>query len=223
MSPVPSLPNPLRDGIDVARGSEVYANDQALLDVLDHGIDFENLAANPNFPGTCISSTPGSRLPESRIEDDAVTFDKLRDDATVDANRTVGTNHIRNLSVTKAKLSLTAGQKISAEQLELTVQSIPFNITVWTQLTSILSPGGPANGLRMVGVDVWLDAGNYKFTVRVEVTFSNAIYHGSKNDFALTTALPVATTMIVGAYVLSPSYTPTTFSGTLVVTSLPLS
>lgn len=38
------------------------------------------------------------------ISDDAVTADKLRDDASTDSNRAVTTNHIRNGAITSAKL-----------------------------------------------------------------------------------------------------------------------
>jgi hypothetical protein len=42
---------------------------------------------------------------ESKILNDAVTADKLRDDASVDGNRAVTTNHIRDAAVTNAKVA----------------------------------------------------------------------------------------------------------------------
>lgn len=76
MSPVPSLPYPLRDGIDAQSGDEVKADLDAIVAVLK-ALDKDNFAAAPDLPGTIISSTVGRRIPANRIEDEAVTSAKL--------------------------------------------------------------------------------------------------------------------------------------------------
>jgi hypothetical protein len=48
---------------------------------------------------------PTNGVSTSSIQNDAVTADKLRDDAAIDANRAVTTNHIRNSAVTAAKIA----------------------------------------------------------------------------------------------------------------------
>ena len=83
--PVPSLPNALADGT-LARGSEVRGNDDTIVAVLDHGLDRDNFpASGANIPATVLSTTAGERVPTNRIEDDAVTADKLKDDPTIGA------------------------------------------------------------------------------------------------------------------------------------------
>lgn len=77
MSPVPSLPYPLRDGIDAQSGDEVKADLDAIVAVLNHALDKDNVAAAPDFPGTIISSTVGRRIPSNRIEDEAIIATKM--------------------------------------------------------------------------------------------------------------------------------------------------
>lgn len=55
-----------------------------------------------------ISSIPNNTVSTNALVDDSVTSAKLRDDASVDANRAVTTNHIRDLAVTTAKLASNA-------------------------------------------------------------------------------------------------------------------
>ena len=52
-----------------------------------------------------ISAIPNNTVSTNSIVNDAVTADKLRDDATTDANRAVTTNHIRDLNITTGKLA----------------------------------------------------------------------------------------------------------------------
>jgi Phage T7 tail fibre protein len=61
-----------------------------------------------------ISAIPNNTVSTNSIVDDAVTSAKLRDDASVDANRAVTTNHIRDLAVTTAKL---ADDSVTADKL----------------------------------------------------------------------------------------------------------
>lgn len=93
-----SLPNSLTDGT-VARGSEVRANDDAIVAEVNGGLTDVNIATGAAISGSKISNVAGSRVPGDRIEDDAVDSTKLKDDAAVDANRAVTANHIRNDAV----------------------------------------------------------------------------------------------------------------------------
>jgi len=61
-----------------------------------------------------ISAIPNNTVSTNSIVDDAVTSAKLRDDASVDANRAVTTNHIRDLAVTTGKL---ADDAVTADKL----------------------------------------------------------------------------------------------------------
>jgi hypothetical protein len=99
-----TLPNALTDGT-TAFGSQVRANDDAIVAQVNGNIEDVNIKASAAINGSKLSNVAGSRIPTDRIEDDAVTADKLRDDATVDANRAVTTNHLRDGAVTAAKIA----------------------------------------------------------------------------------------------------------------------
>jgi len=96
--PVPVLPNALADGT-LALGSEVRANDDTIVAILDHGLTRDNFpASGADIPGTVISATPGEGIPENRINDDAVTAAKLKDDPSAGSpGAAVATaNHVKD-------------------------------------------------------------------------------------------------------------------------------
>jgi len=65
-----------------------------------------NLSLTGDVTATLTSVDGGAAVSAAAtIADDAVTADKLRDDASTDANRAVTTNHIRDGAVTAAKLN----------------------------------------------------------------------------------------------------------------------
>lgn len=111
-----TLPNALTDGTP-ARGSEVRANDDAIVAQVNGNLQAVNLAPGAGILGSQLSNIAGNRIPTDRIEDDAVDSTKLRDDAAVDANRSVTTNHIRDAAVTTVKIDALAvtAQKIAAD------------------------------------------------------------------------------------------------------------
>lgn len=100
-----TLPHALTNGT-TAYGSEVRGNDDAIVTVLNSQIDKTNIAAGAGIEASKLSTTPGERIVSANLEDDAVTFDKLRDDASTDANRAVGRDHIRNSSIVRRSISL---------------------------------------------------------------------------------------------------------------------
>jgi molybdopterin-binding protein len=61
-------------------------------------------ALTGDVTGSVSSDLTSGASIAATITNDAVTADKLRDDASTDANRAVTTNHIRNGAVTAAKL-----------------------------------------------------------------------------------------------------------------------
>jgi len=95
-----TLPHNLVDGVDTALGTQVRANDQSILDQAVNGnITDVNISTGAAIQGSKLSNVAGSRVPTDRIEDDAVTFDKVRDSATIDGDRAIGVNHIRTDAV----------------------------------------------------------------------------------------------------------------------------
>ena len=76
-----SLPNLLVNGTP-QDGSEVYANDKALRDVINGQIDVSNVANTAGLLGTMLTATPGSRIIANRLETDSVDSRVLKKDAT---------------------------------------------------------------------------------------------------------------------------------------------
>lgn len=218
MCPLITLPNALVDGVDTIYGADILGNDKEIVRVV-HGIDYQNLAAKPNFPGTCISPTAGERLPTDRIEDGAVTGVKLQSDPSIgSALGAIGSSdHIKDGIITKAKMAFGA---LTGTQLQVDVQTISFNITSWTTFTD---PNEINYPIVSASVDRYTVSGNYNFNARVHWRHSNIYYMGSANSFALSPALPAASTIILGAYLSDIAIVPlsTTFGGSLVVLSIP--
>lgn len=121
MSPIISQPNALANGTP-ADGSEVYENIQTAVDLLNGNVDADNVSPTAALPGTVISTT--SPIPTNRIADDAVTADKLKDDATGAAGA-VTTDHIRSLAVTKAKV---AASTLTLAQTDIQRQAVAFTL-----------------------------------------------------------------------------------------------
>jgi hypothetical protein len=157
-----SLPYQLRDGIDVAKGSEVRANDDTITNLVNGNIDDDNVKVLAQIQGTKISNIAGSRIPFDRIEDAAVITSKLADSA-------VTTLKIADLNVTKAKLTTTGGLRITAAQIEFV--SDQKTITPLTQVRSY-QPGGDSGGsVNFSGVSIvpTVVAGNYHFRLLANV------------------------------------------------------
>lgn len=116
------------NGVDVADGAKVYALARALYDYFG-SIVAADLSPAAAIPGSYLSNIAGQRVPDDRIEDDAVTAAKLRDSATVDGDRAVTTDHVRDLAVTLAKLAAASvsGAKLKIGSIALTV-SLPGTI-----------------------------------------------------------------------------------------------
>jgi hypothetical protein len=94
-----------------AKASEVNANFQALAAKFTEGpggIGNADVAAAAGIYGSKLSNVPGNRIPNPRFEDDSIDARVLRDDATVDANRSVNTNHLRDSAVTAPKIGTAA-------------------------------------------------------------------------------------------------------------------
>jgi hypothetical protein len=69
-------------------------------------------------PADLQDTTKGTGIKTTHLQNNAVTSDKLQSDATVDANRAVNTNHIRDVAVTQAKL---ADHAVAVQQLKTTI------------------------------------------------------------------------------------------------------
>jgi hypothetical protein len=89
-------------------------------------VDNANIKASAAIVGSKIASAPNG-VGTSQINDNAVTADKLRDDATTDANRSVTTDHIRDLAVTKGKV---AAATLTKAQLDLVFDERSFSFVV---------------------------------------------------------------------------------------------
>lgn len=234
MSPLITLPNNFVDGVDTALGSEVRANDDAIVGVVNGGLDYQNVAAAPDFPGSIISTTAGRRLTADRMEDGACDSRVLKADSTPgSALAAVGSaDNIKDRIITKEKLALGA---LSSAELGIAVQVIPFNIAVWSSMqvfgagsVTETGTGLSATDFLYCCVDRYTDSGNYKFNARVGWTYGGGggiVYLGRKNDFVPSPALSTASTLVLACYIADAQILPatTTFSGNLIIVSIPLS
>jgi len=102
-----SLPNNLVDGT-TAYGSQVKANDDAIVAQVNGGLEDVNIKPAAAISGSKISNVAGNRIPTDRIENDAIDATKLADHASVDAQRAVTTDHVRDGAVIAAKIGAAA-------------------------------------------------------------------------------------------------------------------
>lgn len=92
-----------------AKSSQVNTNFGDLVNYIN------NLEADFTAPGNVSTADIDDfAVTSAKIANDAVTADKLRDDASVDANRAVTTDHIRDAAITAAKIATSvAGDGLS--------------------------------------------------------------------------------------------------------------
>lgn len=224
MSPLVTLPYQLEDGVDLALGSEVIGNLNSILAVLNGGIRYDNLDSNPDFPGTCISSTVGRRLPTASIEDDAVTAAKLADATSDvdDALRAVTGDHVRLEAIGKKHINTLS--KLTYGQLDLLVQSTPFSMALAGAFNGSLISSGVF--LLSSSVERSTTGANYTFTIRA-MAVSNGVGATvrmlSQTATATTTPIPTASYVLLAAYLADTTYNPAspyTFAGNLVTIAL---
>lgn len=140
-----------------AFASQVNANFDFLGGVFTEGaggIGDADISANAGIKGTKLSNVPGSRLPNDRFEDDVVDARVLKDDASVDANRAVTTNHIRDAAVTAAKLGTNAvvNAKIKFAEFSAAAATLFGTATLGANSTRYASTALDKTTLRIVGV-----------------------------------------------------------------------
>lgn len=182
-----ALPHALTDGT-TAYGSQVRANDNALAAKFTEGaggIADADVASGAAIKGTKLSNVAGNRVPTDRIEDDAITDAKLRDDAAVDANRAVTTNHIRDQAVTKGKVAVST---LTHSQLQMLVQVTAFG------------PHSPGGTVGSVTATIEVSGANY--VVRL---YGTLVGGGAAWDLVVnpSPAIPTATRSPLAIYLQS--------------------
>src|SRR5689334_12545813 len=96
-------------GTDVLAGNDVLAEEwdgdlNTIYNDYNGHITNVNIQADAAIVGTKLADAPNG-VPTAKINDNSVTSAKLQSDATVDANRAVTTNHIKDGAVTLSKAS----------------------------------------------------------------------------------------------------------------------
>lgn len=99
-----------------AKASEINANFQAIANKFSEGaggISDSDISSSAGIKGTKLTNVAGNRIPTDRIEDKAITFDKLKDDTGAGSpNAAVNTAaHVKDgiLTTGKLKVSLYSG------------------------------------------------------------------------------------------------------------------
>ena len=203
-----TLPHNLVAGA-LAKAAEVMANLNAILTQAVNG-NLADVNINPAaaIQGSKLSNVPGSRVPTDRIEDIAVTDIKLRSDATVDANRAVTTDHIRDAAVVKAKVAAAA---ISYNKLDVLTQEVTFSLNFPSDGSSAVV--ATLLFRKVVGADYVARVGAY-----------SDIGETAGADVTPGTAIPVATKNLIGLYladvVVNSAPSPNKFEGKVVFISI---
>jgi len=216
--PQVTLPSTLQDGVEVAFGSDVLANDEALKSVINGGLADDNIAPGANIKGSKLSATPGERVPSSCIEDDAITADKLKDASDGDdALRAVTGDHIRNLTIPKKKLSTSVNERITIAQMDILVEEVPFSFgghlaTLWHAQARRITNG--ANWEARVSVT----SGNGSFIV--SDASGQSVQEAGTNQ-APTTPIPTLTRRLIGLYLADVAIVAGVCSGKVVFVSMP--
>jgi len=201
--PFISLPSDLQDGVDVAFGSDVLANDEAIRSVVNGALADDNISPSANIKGSKLSSTPGERIPTDRIEDDSVTDAKLRDAAldADDALRSVTGAHIRNLTITKNKLSTSVGQRVTLAQMDMTVQEVSFTVSLPDSSLIDLWSATVVRDTSGANYQAFVDVVGSAFGL-LDVTLGVSARFGGSRSAAVVpgTAIPTATSNLIGLY-----------------------
>lgn len=158
-----------------ARAAEVNANFQALAAKFTEGaggIKNEDISSSCAMNGSKISNVPGSRIPFDRIEDDAITADKLKNDLSAGApNAAVAlASHIKDAIIPNAKL------------VAKTIAKDKINTVEVTQAFSFGASGGPTVVTVAIGTTPALPA--LAGIMTQDITFDTISFSGGATGFA---------------------------------------
>lgn len=78
------------------------------------------------------------------IELGAVTGDKIQSSPTQDGNRSIDTNHIKDMAVTDAKIDTVSGTKVTGQVAETVIPIVPFGKIQYTEQS--ITDGAPSAG-----------------------------------------------------------------------------
>ena len=188
-------PVKLGGGTDFVAGNDVLAqefNDDANIVYADYNgnITDANCSAIMGLQGTKLADAPNG-VPTAKINDLAVTSVKILNDATVDANRAITTNHIKNLAITNAKLDAlsVSGAKVAATTLSadkfkgLVIESVEFTSTV---------------SLAMESIQLYRDVSGPNWIAKTVAKGSTGFL--DTQTITPVTAIPTATKHLIGLY-----------------------
>ena len=171
---------------DILAGDEIDAvklqpDFQAIKDRFSHGITGEDISTDPTIPGSCLvaNSTPGDRIQSATITQAQM------------AAGSVGTGQLIDANVTKAKMSTTVGQRVTAAQMEDTSQTIAFSLSGIAGFTY-------CNVIAVLGVS----AGNYIATISwIARNVTTNVVSSGNASVSPTTPIPAATNAITGLFI----------------------
>lgn len=147
------------------RAKDLNDNFEKILYIMQERQDFLSSIIAGQFPTGGINT--------SALVDDSVTASKLRDDPTIDSNRSVTTNHIRDNAVTMDKL---AGGVLPTD---ITIST--DNITGNTIVNNDIS-----NSAAIAGTKVSPDFGSQDVTTTGDVSATDATISGTATISGLT-------------------------------------
>jgi len=179
----------------ITTGQSFNSGDQITSTKLNNIIGTASLASD-SVTGTTLNLTSG----QLKVAIDGITSNELKSDANVDANRAVGTNHIKDSAITEAKIASDAVTTAKIENDAVTADKLAdtnvaagsytnTNLTVDAQGRITLASSGTAYAIiraktSFQGVNTVTRNSNAEFNIssvtrtgtgQYTVTFTNAI------------------------------------------------
>jgi hypothetical protein len=222
------LPKLLTSGT-TAYGSDVIADFNAVLGAVNGGIDDANVKTLAGIQGSKLSNVAGSRIPADRIEDGAIVSSKL-------GALSVLTAAIADGAVTNPKIAagtinkdrINPASKLTAAQVALTSGQGPIPATTRTGFGVLGATLGGSSGFASLSVTPVQVGANWQLRivatqiVQPTGSFSYWDFNQDPNAIGIGT-LPVASNLIIGAWLLSAAISVGQLTGTLYVVWIPLS
>lgn len=197
-----------------ASGATIYANAfnedfDTLYNEFNGNIDNSNIKAGAGIEGSKIASSPNG-IGTNQINDNAVTAAKLRSSATVDADRAVTSDHVRDNAILNRHLWQ---QIIATENMSVRIQS--------TAISFALAGGTNTHWVEGT-ISRKVSGDHYVFEIRGLVWNSgtNAFFWGTSGDVTPANQIYTASYDLFGVYLSNIAYNGVNFTADLITIDL---
>lgn len=163
-------------------------------------IDNSNIKSLAAIEGTKIASAPNG-IGTSQLNDDSVTSAKLKDSASVDGDRAVTTDHIRDGAITSDKLATDSVTQVKIADGILALDKLKNLV----QETVAFTISGLTSGSTFVAATLWVEVSGSNYIAKVSgyvQSFSAGVLFWSTGSTTVTptTAIPTASKKLISVY-----------------------